>query len=74
VGDVRDDKGYYKDFLTLTKCGFYQAGLKLWNDAILADNIGTAMIRAENAFVRGNKKLVKIHQNILIFKKPLELK
>ena len=71
VGDVRDKKtGYYKDFITITKLAFYKAGLKLYNEAILLENgLNTAAMRADKQFTAG-KKLVKVHQNVLIFKKP----
>ena len=70
VGDVRDKKGYYKDFITITKLAFYKSRLKLYNEAILLENgLNTAAMRADRQFNSG-KKLVKVHQNILIFKKP----
>jgi DNA modification methylase len=69
VGDVRDKNGYYKDFLGITKNAFIRAGLKLYNDAILLNAVGTASMRADRIF-GSNKKLVKIHQNVLIFVKP----
>jgi len=69
VGDVRDKQGYYKDFITITKMAFYKAGLKLYNEAILLENgLNTAAMRADKQFTAG-KKLVKVHQNVLIFKK-----
>jgi len=67
VGDVRDDEGNYYDFISDTKKAFIDSGAKLYNEAILLDPIGTAMIRANNTF--SSKKLVKVHQNILCFKK-----
>jgi len=67
VGDVRGVDGYYYDFISDTKKAFIEAGAKLYNEAILLDPIGTAMIRANNTFA--SKKLVKVHQNILCFKK-----
>ena len=49
---------------------FYKAGLKLYNEAILLENgLNTAAMRADKQFT-ANKKLVKVHQNVLIFKKP----
>ncbi len=71
VGDVRDKKtGFYKDLITITKIAFYKAGLKLYNEAILLENgLNTAAMRADKQFTAG-KKLVKVHQNVLIFKKP----
>jgi len=69
VGDVRGKDGYYKDFITITKNAFYKAGLRLYNEAILLENgLNTAAMRANRQFSSG-KKLIKVHQNILIFKK-----
>lgn len=70
VGDIRDKKGYYRDFVSHTKKAFIDAGAPLWNEAILLQPIGTAMLRASGTFERGNKKLVKVHENVLIFHKP----
>jgi len=69
VGDVRDKKtGFYKDLLTITKNAFYKAGLYLYNEAVLLNPIASASMRADKQFTSG-KKLVKVHQNVLIFKK-----
>jgi DNA modification methylase len=70
VGDVRDKKtGYYKDFITITKMAFYKAGMKLYNEMILKNNIGSAAIRVSKIF-DSKQKIVKCHQNVLIFIKP----
>lgn len=69
VGDVRDKKtGYYRDFITTTKLAFYKAGMNLYNEAIYLENgLNTAAMKAST--LMKNLKLVKVHQNILIFKK-----
>jgi DNA modification methylase len=67
VGDVRDKDGYYYDFISDTKKAFIECGAKLYNEAVLLDPIGTAMIRANATMA--TKKLVKVHQNVLCFKK-----
>ena len=69
VGDVRDKQGYYLDFISDTKKAFINSGVKLYNEAILLNSVGTASMRANRIFSAG-QKLVKIHQNVLIFKKP----
>ena len=70
VGDVRDKKtGFYRDFMGMTKRVFQRAGLGLYNEAVLLNSIASASMRANRQF-QGGKKLVKIHQNVLIFKKP----
>lgn len=68
VGDVRDKDGNYYDFVGDTKKAFYKAGLKLYNDAVLLQPLGTAMLRASKIFESG-RKLTKVHENILVFKK-----
>ena len=69
VGDVRDKKtGFYKDFISITKQAFYDAGMGLYNDAILLNPVASASMRAGKVFEAGGK-LTKIHQNILVFKR-----
>jgi len=67
VGEVRDKYGFYYDFVGDTKRAFIEAGAKFYNDAILLNAVGTASMRANRIFGSG-KKLVKIHQNVLVFK------
>lgn len=67
VGEFRDKKGNYVGFVPDTINAFKAAGLDFYNEAILATPIGSAMLRADNCMK--NKKLVKTHQNILVFKK-----
>ena len=70
VGDVRDKKsGFYKDFVTTTKNAFYKADMKLYNEAIYLENgLNTAAMKAAQYMKK--QKLVKVHQNILVFIKP----
>lgn len=68
VGDIRDKKGNYRDFVSHTKSAFINAGAALYNEAILLQPLGTAMLRAGKIFEAG-KKLTKVHENVLIFKK-----
>ena len=69
VGDIRDKKGFYRDFISHTKQSFINAGAGLYNEAILLQPLGTAMLRAGKIFEAGGK-LTKVHENVLIFKKP----
>lgn len=69
VGEVRDKDGFYYDFVGDTKRAFIDAGAKLYNDCILLNVVGSASMRASKVFEAG-KKLTKIHQNVLVFKKP----
>lgn len=68
VGDVRDKYGYYKDFLSGTKQAFKKCGMKLYNEIVLLDPLGTAPVRANTVFA--SRKVVKVHQNVYIFYKP----
>lgn len=68
VGEVRDKNGYYYDFVGDTKRIFMEHGAKFLNDAILLNTIGSAPVRA-GKFDK-NKKLIKVHQNVLTFYKP----
>jgi len=68
VGEVRDKKGNYIGFVPDTINAFKKAGMNYYNEAILLNSIASASIRA-NGNMKSNK-LVKVHQNILIFKKP----
>lgn len=67
VGEVRDKKGNYIGFVPDTISSFRKAGLEYYNEAILLNAIASASLRANHNMK--NKKLVKIHQNVLIFKK-----
>lgn len=68
VGDIRDSKGAYRDFIGLTKQAFFDQGLYLYNEAILLEPYGTAPLRAGLLF-RTMRKTVKVHQNVLVFYK-----
>lgn len=67
VGDIRDGKGAYRDFLSETKRIFRQSGLCLYNESILLEQYGTAPMRAANNFAL--RKMTKVHQNVLVFYK-----
>jgi len=69
IGDVRNkNTGFYKDFISITKTAFRAAGMGLYNDMVLLDPIGTACVRAGHAF-EASKKVTKIHQNVLVYKR-----
>ena len=68
VGDYRGKDGNYTIFTGKTVQAFLDAGLKLYNEAILATPIGTAMLRAGKQF-DAKRKLVKTHQNVYVFLK-----
>jgi hypothetical protein len=68
VGDIRDKKGNYQNFVSHTIQAFLDAGLKLYNEAILITPNGTLSLRAGKQFKSG-RKLGKGHQNVLVFLK-----
>lgn len=68
VGDIRDKKGNYLNFVSLTIDAFLKAGLALYNEAILVTAIGSLPIRAGRYFT-ATRKLGKTHQNVLVFLK-----
>lgn len=66
VGDVRDKKGFYRDFISDTKKIFIKHGAGLYNEMILVEQAATAVLRAKKQFMSG-RKVVKCHQNVLVF-------
>ena len=68
VGEVRNKHGYYVGFVSDTVRAFERCGVRFYNDAVLINCVNTASLRAER-YMR-SKKLAKIHQNVLVFKKP----
>jgi len=66
VGDFRDSRGFYRNFVSETIDGFEQAGARLYNEAILATPVGTAAMRVTKQFESG-RKMAKTHQNVLVF-------
>lgn len=68
VGEVRDKKGNYYGFVPDTvKLMQRCEGMRFYNEAILATSLASAALRANGNMKSG--KLVKVHQNILMFKK-----
>lgn len=67
VGDIRDKKGEYYDFLGDIKRMFRREGLHFYNEIILINSVGTASLRASD-YMR-NRKVAKVHQNVLVFYK-----
>lgn len=75
ISDIRDKNGFYRDLtgifyrdLTgITKSVFIKNGVNFYNDIILANAIGTGAIRARRHM--NNRKVVRLHQNVLVFYK-----
>ncbi len=67
VGEGRDRNGWYLGFVPDTIRAFEDAGLHFYNEAILLSSTAAAGMRAGGNMK--SQKLVKVHQNVLIFKK-----
>ena len=74
VGNIRDKQGFYYNFTNDIINIFNKNGMFLLNELILKEPIATRRFSARNMFK--NRKIVKIHQNVLVFYKgnPKEIK
>jgi DNA modification methylase len=66
IGEVRNKQGNYYNFVGDTIKQFINAGFKYYNEIILETALATAQIRAGKQF-RSGRKVVKVHQNVLVF-------
>lgn len=66
VGDYRDKKGFYNNFVSNTIEAFELAGARLYNEAILVTSVGSASMRVGAQFT-ASRKFAKTHQNVLVF-------
>lgn len=68
VGDVRDKRtGCYYDFVGDVKRIFKEAGMPLYNEAVLIESGASTSLRA-SSYMK-TRKMVKCHQNVLVFYK-----
>ena len=67
VGNCRDKNGYMMDLVGTTIRAFEKAGLRFYNDIILRNAVASASMRAKGNMTY--KKVVKVHQNVLVFVK-----
>jgi hypothetical protein len=68
VGDFRDRRGNYRNFVGETVRAFLDAGCSLYNEAAMITPAGTAGMRVSRQFAAG-RKFAKTHQNVLVFVK-----
>jgi hypothetical protein len=68
VGDFRDRRGHYRNFVGDTVSAFAAAGLPLYNEAILVTQVGSLPVRVGRQWAAG-RKLGKTHQQFLVFVK-----
>ena len=75
VGDVRDKRGFYRNFPAHTIDAFQDAGMILYNQAVLITAVGSLPIRVGRQFEKG-RKLGKTHQDVMAFFQgdPVEIK
>ena len=68
VGEIRDKKtGQCRCFVADNVKMMEEIGFKFYNDMVLINACGTAPLRANNCMA--NRKVVKVHQNVLVFYK-----
>lgn len=68
IGDVRDKNGFYRNLIDITKQAIVNEKIGFYNDIILLNSLASASLRAEGQF-SASRKVVKVHQNILVFYK-----
>jgi hypothetical protein len=68
VGDIRDKKGVYRNFVGDTIKAFTDCGLLYYNHLILVNQICSLAIRVRRSF-QSSRKIGKTHQNVLAFYK-----
>ena len=64
VGEIRDQRGALRGFVPDTMRAMVEAGLHLYNDAILVNAVGSLPIRA-GKYMRTSRKLGRVHQNVI---------
>ena len=69
VGEVRDKKGNYIGLVPDTVNAFKSCGMEYYNEIIFLQQLASAAVRANGNMK--SKKVVKVHQNILVFRKSI---
>lgn len=67
VGDVRGKDGFYYNFPDDIKRIFAREGMRLYNDIVMIESVGTLGLRVTNSM--RNRKVGKCHQNVMVFYK-----
>lgn len=68
VGEIRDGKGMYRNFVGETIRAFEDAGARYYNEAILVNMVGTLALRVGKQF-DATRKIGRTHQTVLLFVK-----
>jgi hypothetical protein len=66
IGDIRDERGNYRNLVSATIDAFQESGATLYNEAILVTVAGSLPLRAGIPF-KTSRKLGKTHQNVIFF-------
>jgi 1-aminocyclopropane-1-carboxylate deaminase/D-cysteine desulfhydrase-like pyridoxal-dependent ACC family enzyme/DNA modification methylase len=66
VGEIRDEKGFYRGFVPETIEAFKAAGMHFYNEIILINTAGSLPIRVARPF-EATRKVGKCHQQVLVF-------
>lgn len=66
VGEIRDENGFYRNFVGDTISCMLSLGLRYYNEAILVTAVGSLPLRVNTQF-GGYRKLGKTHQNVVVF-------
>lgn len=66
IGEIRGKDGWQRGLVTDTIIAFRDAGLHLYNEAVLLTSVGTAALRVPRQFI-GGRTLVRTHQSVLVF-------
>lgn len=73
VGEIRNKStGIYRSFVADNVKMLTDIGFKFYNDIVLVNPVGTAQLRASSSM--RTRKVVKLHQNVLVFFKGDERK
>ncbi|AKF14263.1 ParB-like partition protein [Mycobacterium phage Vincenzo] len=68
TSDIRDKSGYYRGLVSATNDAFAAAGLRLLNEAVIVDPVGSTRLRTARPFEAG-RKIARMHQYMLIYVK-----
>jgi len=72
VGDIRDEKGFYRNFTGYTIECFQEAGAALYNEIVLINVAGSLPIRVGRQF-SSSRKVGKCHQSFRFEHLTIEL-
>ena len=68
VGEVRDRRGRYREFVNETIQSFKAAGMEYYNEIVLLTAVATGGLRARRIFTN-TRHVVPVHQKALVFLK-----